>query len=131
MATKNDTRPINLDLLSLMTSMPVTAIASIAHRVSAVIIWFGLGIGLFALTVATSSPGGFEQIKQILETHFLAQFVAWGIFSAFGYYCAATIKHLIQDMGYCEEFKSGKMISWAALISGVVLSVLAGVYVWA
>lgn len=131
MATKNDTRPINLDLLSLMTSMPVTAIASIAHRVAAVIIWFGLGIGLFALTIATSSTGGFEQITQMIQNHFLAQFVVWGILSAFGYYCAGTIKHLIQDMGYCEEFDSGKMISWAALISGVVLSVFAGVYVWA
>ena len=131
MAVNNDSRPINLDLLSLMTSMPVTAIASIAHRVCAVIIWFGWGIGLYALYVATSSPGGFEQIANLLNENRLAQFVSWGILSAFGYYCAGTVKHIIQDMGYCEEMQSGKLISWAALSTGIVLSILAGVYVWA
>ena len=131
MTGKNNTRPINLDLLSLMMSMPITAIASIAHRVSAVVVWFGLGIGLFALTIATSSNEGFDQIVNTIETQFFAQFIVWGLFTAFGYYCAATVKHLIQDIGYCEELDSGKMISWAAIITGVVLSALAGVYVWA
>ena len=41
MAAK-DTRPVNLDLTKF--SFPITAIASIMHRICAVISWVGLGL---------------------------------------------------------------------------------------
>ena len=125
----NDSRPVDIQFGKF--SWPVTAIASITHRISAVIIWVGLGIGLATLYFASQSEKSFDLVIFALETNFLAQFVAWGLLSAFGYYCMGTIKHLLQDMGYCEEFASGKIISWVAILSGLSLSVLAGVYVWA
>jgi succinate dehydrogenase / fumarate reductase cytochrome b subunit len=128
MATKNS-RPVDLQLLKF--SWPVTAIASITHRISAVVIWVGLGICIAALYCAVESPERFDQVADLMANNFFAQFVTWGLLTALGYYCAGTIKHLIQDMGYCEEFESGKVISWVAIISGIALSVLAGVYVWA
>ncbi len=127
MAT-NDTRPVNLDLTKF--SFPVTAIASITHRVCAVITWVGVGFALYALNAA-SSPTGFADLQALLSNSFIAQFIAWGLMSAFGYYCLGTAKHLIQDLGYFEDFAGGKMISWAALIGGGVLTVIAGVVIWA
>lgn len=124
----NDTRPVNLDLSKF--SFPVTAIASIAHRVCAVISWVGIGFGLYALSAA-DTPSSFANLQHLLSTNFIAQFVAWGLMSAFGFYCLGTAKHLIQDLGYFEEFSGGKIISWAALIGGGVITVLAGVVVWA
>ncbi|MGB1191699.1 MAG: succinate dehydrogenase, cytochrome b556 subunit [Pseudomonadales bacterium] len=125
----NDSRPVDIQFGKF--SWPVTAIASISHRISAVIIWVGLGIVLATLYFVSQSEESFDQVFIVLKTYFLAQFVVWGLLSAFGYYCMGTIKHLIQDMGYCEEFASGKIISWVAIILGLALSVLAGVYVWA
>ena len=125
----NDSRPVDIQFGKF--NWPVTAIASITHRISAVIIWVGLGIGLATLYFANQSEASFYLVVLTLQSNFLAQFVAWGLLSAFGYYCMGTIKHLLQDMGYCEEFASGKIISWVAIISGLSLSVLAGVYVWA
>jgi succinate dehydrogenase / fumarate reductase cytochrome b subunit len=125
----NDSRPIDIQFGKF--SWPVTAIASISHRISAVIIWVGLGVVLTTLYFVSQSEESFDQVFIALKTYFLAQFVVWGLLSAFGYYCMGTIKHLIQDMGYCEEFASGKIISWVAIILGLALSVLAGVYVWA
>ena len=125
----NDSRPVDIQFGKF--SWPVTAIASITHRISAVIIWVGLGIGLATLYFANQSEASFDLVVLTLQSNFLAQFVAWGLLSAFGYYCMGTIKHLLQDMGYCEEFASGKIISWIAILSGLSLSVLAGVYVWA
>ena len=125
----NDSRPVDIQFGKF--SWPVTAIASITHRISAVIIWVGLGVGLATLYFANQSEASFDLVVLTLQSNFLAQFVAWGLLSAFGYYCMGTIKHLLQDMGYCEEFASGKIISWVAIISGLSLSVLAGVYVWA
>lgn len=125
----SDNRPVNLDLGTV--SFPITAIASILHRVCAVISWVGLGFLLCALCYALGSKDEYTILAATLETNFLAQFVAWGLLSAFGYYCAGTAKHIIQDFGFCEDFAGGKMISWVAIVSGVVLSVLAGVLVWA
>ena len=124
----NDPRPVNLDLTKF--SFPVTAIASIAHRVCAVIVWVGLGFALYALSNA-SSIQDFAQFQKLMSTNFFAQFIAWGLMSALGYYVLGTAKHLIQDIGYFEDFQGGKMISWAALIGGGLISVIAGVVVWA
>ena len=125
---QND-RPIDIQFGKF--TWPITAIASILHRICAVIIWVGLGIGLVTLYFASQSEASFDLVVETLQSNFIAQFVVWGLLSAFGYYCMGTIKHLIQDMGYCEEFASGKIISWVAIILGLALSVLAGVYVWA
>ncbi len=124
----NDKRPVNLDLGTVR--FPVTAIASILHRVCAVISWVGLGFLLFVLCYVLQSKDNYTILASILETHFLAQFVAWGLLTAFGYYCAGTVKHIIQDFGYFEDFAGGKMISWTAIVVGIILSVLAGVLVW-
>lgn len=128
MAT-NNSRPVDIQLLKF--SWPVTAIASILHRITAVIIWVGLGIGIATLCYAVQSPEAFATVAETISSNFLAQFVVWGLLTAYGYYCMGTIKHLLQDMGYFEEFDGGKLISWTALGLGVVLSIIAGVYVWA
>lgn len=125
----NDSRPINLDLTKF--SFPITAIASITHRACAVTSWIGLGIALVVLTGSGSSNDPLLALSSTIEQSFVAQFVAWGILAAFGYYCTGTIKHLVQDAGFFEDFRGGQTISWAALASGAVLAILAGVYIWA
>ncbi len=125
----SDNRPVNLDLGTVR--FPITAIASILHRVCAVISWVGLGFLLVALCYVLGSKEQYTVLASALETNFLVQFIAWGLLSAFAYYCAGTAKHIIQDFGFCEDFAGGQTISWIAIIVGVVLTVLAGVLVWA
>jgi succinate dehydrogenase / fumarate reductase, cytochrome b subunit len=125
----SDNRPVNLDLGTV--DFPVMAIASILHRICAVISWVGLGFLLCALCYVLSSPEDYYVLANALNTNFIAQFVAWGLLTAFGYYCAATAKHLIQDFGFFEDLAGGKCISWVAIAVGIVLSVLAGALVWA
>ncbi len=124
----NNERPINLDIATI--SLPITAIASILHRICAVITWVGLGFYLVVLSQALSSAEGYMGIEAALNDNFLMKFFAWGFLSAFGYYCVASLKHIIQDFGYFEDFEGGKMISWASIGIGVILCLLAGVAVW-
>ena len=122
-------RPVNLDLATVR--FPITAIASISHRVCAVISWFGLGALLWALCYGLRSQQHFDTVAALLHNNFLVQFMAWGFLSAFGYYCLASAKHIIQDFGFFEDFAGGQYISWAAIAVGVGFSLLAGVLVWA
>lgn len=125
----NKARPTNLNLLSI--TFPITAIASILHRVCAVIVWVGFGFLLAAASIALQSDAGFNSVADALGSNFLVQFVAWGLATATGYYVAGTLKHLIQDMGFFEDFSGGKMISWTAISIGVIFSIFVGVVIWA
>jgi succinate dehydrogenase / fumarate reductase cytochrome b subunit len=125
----NNKRPVNLDLTTV--SFPITAIASILHRVCAVISWVGLGFLLLLLCHALASKEQFNEVIALYDTNFLMQFVSWGFLAAFGYYCMGTVKHIIQDFGFFEDFAGGQMISWTAIAAGVVLALLAGVLIWA
>lgn len=124
----NNQRPVNLDLGTV--SFPVTAIASILHRVCAVISWVGLGFLLVLLCYALSSAEEYNALANTFKANVLLQFISWGFLSAFGYYCMGTAKHVIQDFGFFEDFAGGKLISWSAIVAGVVLAILAGVLVW-
>jgi len=122
-------RPVNLDLRTI--KMPVTARASILHRISAVVLWVGMAFALIALYLSLSSEDSFAGIYSALTGNFFAQFIAWGLLTALGYYSMATLKHVVQDMGHFEELESGKQIATGVLAAGVILSVLAGIWVWA
>ncbi len=122
-------RPVHLNLMTI--SFPVTAIASICHRVSAVIVWIGLGFLLTAAATGLSSAADYKALVSLFENSFLAQCSAWGLATAAGYYVLATLKHLIQDMGFFEDLTGGRAISWAVLGLGLVFGIYTGVLMWA
>lgn len=124
---KNKQRPVNLDLQTI--SFPVTAIASILHRVSGVITFVALSILLWMLGTSLSSPEGFDTVMSILD-NFLVKLVFWGILTALAYHIVLGIRHLIMDMGYWEELESGSQSARVAFVITGVLAVLAGVLVW-
>ena len=125
----SDARPVNLDLTTVR--MPISAYASILHRVCAVIIWVGLGLLLAFASAALGSKESFAELAAMLGGNFIAQFFTWGFLTALGYYCMGTIKHIIQDFGFFEDKAGGKFISTLAIVLGVALSVVTGVFVWA
>ncbi len=120
-------RPINLDLQTIQ--FPITAIASILHRVSGVIMFVAVGILLWLLAISLSSPAGFTQAANLVDGFFV-KFILWGILTALSYHIAGGIRHLLMDMNYFEELESGTLSAKFVMGIAVVLSVLAGVLVW-
>ena len=122
---KNKQRPVNLDLQTI--SFPVTAIASILHRVSGVITFVALAILLWMLGTSLSSPEGFETVVAIMD-NFLVKFVLWGILTALAYHIVGGLRHL--DMGHWEELDSANQSARVGFVITGILAVLAGVLVW-
>ncbi len=121
-------RPVNLDLQTIR--FPVTAIASILHRVSGVITFVAVGILLWLLGTSLSYPEGFEQASAIMGSFFV-KFIMWGILTALAYHVVVGIRHMMMDFGYLEEtFEAGKRSAKISFVITVVLSLLAGVLVW-
>lgn len=126
--TVNKQRPVNLDLKTI--SFPITAIASILHRVSGVITFIALGILLWLLSLSLSSKQGFAQAQAITDT-FLVKFILWGILTALAYHVVGGVRHLLMDLGFGEEnLAVASRSARIAFAITIVLSLLAGVLVW-
>ena len=122
------TRPKNLDLNTI--KLPIMGLASILHRISAVIIWVAMIFFLPVLYISLESAEGFNQTKTVLTESFFAQFFLWGFLTAFGYYITGGLKHIIQEFGYFETLEGGARISKVAIGLGICLSVLSGFWIW-
>ncbi|MBV4412355.1 succinate dehydrogenase cytochrome b556 subunit [Enterobacteriaceae bacterium YMB-R22] len=121
-------RPVNLDLTTIR--FPVTAIASILHRVSGVITFVAVGILLWILGLSLSSQEGFLVASSIMSGFFV-KFIMWGILTALAYHVVVGVRHLLMDAGYLEEsFEAGTRSANVSFVITVVLSILAGVLVW-
>lgn len=120
-------RPVNLQLNTI--SFPASAIASILHRVSGVIMFFAMGIFIWAFATSLSSPEGFAAVKECLDS-FLAKFVIWGALTALIYHMIGGFRHLIMDLGYWEELQSGNTSAKASIAITIILSVLLGIQLW-
>ncbi|WP_273130630.1 succinate dehydrogenase cytochrome b556 subunit [Vibrio caribbeanicus] len=120
-------RPVNLDLQTIR--FPITAIASILHRISGVITFVAIGILLWLLSISLSSPVGYAQAASLVDGFFV-KFIIWGILTALAYHIVGGIRHLFMDMGHFEELESGAMSAKVSFVATIVLSVLAGVMVW-
>ncbi|GAJ71100.1 LOW QUALITY PROTEIN: succinate dehydrogenase cytochrome b-556 subunit [Vibrio sp. JCM 18904] len=121
-------RPVNLDLQTI--HFPITAIASILHRVSGGVITFvAVGILLWLLSISLSSPNGFygsRHRRLLRKIHPVG-----GILTALAYHIAGGIRHLLMDLGHFEELDSGTMSAKVAFGATAVLSLLAGgILVW-
>ncbi len=121
-------RPVNLDLSTIR--FPVTAIASILHRVSGVITFVAVGILLWLLGQSLSSPEGFQTASAVMGS-FFAKFIMWGILTALAYHVVVGVRHIMMDVGCLgETLQAGERSANISFVITVVLSILAGVLVW-
>ena len=120
-------RPKNLDITTI--ELPVSARASILHRISGFALFFAVAFMLCALDASLESEQSFADLMSVMD-HWLAKLITWGILSALGYHFVAGIKHLFMDMGVGETKEGGRTGAIVTLISGVIVVILAGVWVW-
>ena len=124
---KNDKRPVNLDLGAFR--FPLPAITSILHRISGFALFFAMIFLLYALQLSLKSEQSFIDLQALLATP-LAKLFAWLILTAIAYHFVAGIKHLLMDVGIGEELGSGLLAARLTLFIGIILAVLAGVWIW-
>lgn len=114
-------RPINVGILDLLRfQWPVTAITSIVHRITGVILFAGLVVGLYALDLSLSSEQGFMQVSALAST-FLGKLVILALLSSLVFHYIAGIKHLLMDLGIGESLQGGKLGAWLTILVSVLL----------
>ena len=122
-------RPINVGIGDLLGfAWPVTAIASIAHRIAGVVLFVGIGFALFALEMSLTDEQGFNGLKGLIVSP-LGKFITWGLLAALAYHLVAGIKHLIMDAGVGETLKGGVIAARVTIFLAAALIVLAAIWV--
>ncbi|MGL5391795.1 MAG: succinate dehydrogenase, cytochrome b556 subunit [Shewanella sp.] len=120
-------RPVHLDLQTIR--FPATAIASILHRISGVIMLFAVGILMWLLNSTLASAESFAGVQALFD-NLVVKFVLWGILTALAYHLFGGLRHLIMDTGRMEELASGTASAKAVFALTVAFSIVAGVWVW-
>ena len=120
-------RPTNLNLLSI--KWPVTALVSITHRVSGIVLFLATALLLYLLDLSLASEDGFRQAGEWLSTP-IASFIAWLIVAALLYHLIAGCRHLLMDIGIGESWRAAKSAAAAVIALSVVGAILAGLWIW-
>ena len=122
--------PRNISIGNLIRyHFPLTAIVSILHRISGVILFLFIPFALWVLTLTLRSPGSYYQVQQVMNQGWI-KFLLWICFSALIYHAIAGIKHIMMDMGYLEEKQSSTISSSIVLVLSIICVVLLGVWLW-
>ena len=125
--TSKDTRPVNLDLGTI--ELPVTAYASITHRVTGVLMFFSSFLMLWALDASLESEASFDALAAVLSSP-LAKGVVWVIASVLTYHALAGIKHLVMDAGVGETLRGGVIGARIVFLLAALAAAAWGTLIW-
>jgi succinate dehydrogenase / fumarate reductase cytochrome b subunit len=117
----------NLNLFTIY--FPVTAVVSILHRMSGVILFLLIPLLLWSLQESLHSAARFLQFKHHLHSPII-QIIVWTFLVALGYHCLAGLRHLLMDMHVGESKQAGRLSARIVLILAVVVMGMGGYWVW-
>jgi len=123
----NKQRPVNLNLFTIR--FPRTAIVSILHRISGVLIFLSLPLLLCALQQSISSADSFAHLQASLASP-LGKLLAWFILSAFLCHILAGLRHLLMDMGVGETLGIARFTATLVLVLTILSMLGLGFLLW-
>ena len=101
--------------------LPLTAVLSVLHRMTGILLSLGLLVLVFWLVAAATDLNNYEVLRQWLGT-WLGQIflIAW--LGALYFHLCNGIRHLVWDAGYGFELKTVDFTAMLAIIMTVLLT---------
>ena len=123
----NKKRPVNLDIRTIQ--LPLTALTSILHRISGIMLFIFLGLILYMLSKSLESEKGFNEVKEIFSSPF-GKVSFWLVYSSFIYHLVCGLLLVIMDVGVGHTLKGSNRASTIVLVVSGVLMVAGAVWIW-
>ena len=121
----NRERPVNLNIATI--KFPMTAITSILHRLTGILLFLFVPFVLWVASFSLSSEQNFNVLKAVMAMFWL-RFVLWIFISALFYHIVAGVRHLLMDLHLGESRKGGMYGAWFVFLFSVIVIVLLGIY---
>lgn len=103
--------------------MPITAIASILHRLSGALLFLATPWLLYILTISLKNNSGFEQAGQCLDSVFVQLLLVVLVWSAVHHFLAG-IRYLVIDLDLGLGKKSANMSALLVTVLGIAISII-------
>jgi len=95
-------RPVNINLLKI--KLPLTALLSITHRVSGIIIFFlVLPVSVYALIELSFSQSSYNSITQLFDTNIVFKSFILMLILVFKYHIFTGVRHMLMDFHLISE----------------------------
>ena len=117
-----DARPVYLDLRRI--HLPLPGWVSILHRVSGVLLFLALPLGVWALSVSLADEAEFQRLADGLA-HPLARLALLGLIWACAHHLLAGVRHLAMDADWGVDWKSARQSSLIVLLVSGLVTLLA------
>jgi succinate dehydrogenase / fumarate reductase cytochrome b subunit len=104
--------------------MPVGALTSITHRVTGMLLAFGIPFCIYVLDLSLQGPAGYAQVMVMLDKVPVKSVVivlAW----ALAHHLLAGIRHLLSDIDVGSQLPAARRSAWIANLGGVGVALLA------
>jgi succinate dehydrogenase / fumarate reductase cytochrome b subunit len=108
----------------------LTMALSIAHRATGVGLYAGTALLVWWLIAASSGPAAYSYV-QAFSASILGRLVAFGFTWALFHHALSGVRHLVWDLGYGFKPAEREWLTWAALIGGLVLTILVWILAYA
>jgi succinate dehydrogenase / fumarate reductase cytochrome b subunit len=119
-------RPVDLNLLGF--KFPITAIASVLHRISGCFLFLMLPCVLWLWSLSLQSPCGFAESKAFLM-HPISRLILLAVLFALYYHLAAGIRHMVMDTGLGEDLNIAKRSARGVMVLAILLTALSAVWI--
>ena len=119
-------RPVNLKLTSI--GFPITAISSVLHRASGVLLFLFIPAVLWTLWYSLASVSTFTALQHFMQ-YFWFRFALWLFLSGLIYHMIAGGRHLLMDMHFGDSLQGGRFGAIAVLFLSIAIIALFGVYI--
>lgn len=103
--------------------LPLTALLSITHRITGVILALGCLLLVWILAAAAFDPGYYTAMLPYLDSWIGQIFFLGLIFSLYLHFCNG-IRHLFWDVGYGFELETVDLTAKLAIVVAIVLTIV-------
>jgi len=124
MANNNNNRPVFLNLFRI--HLPVTAVLSLAHRGTGVLLFLLIPGLIYLLGLSLESPQGYQQVLSLVEEPLWRSvliLIAWFL----AHHLFAGIRYLLIDIDIGIDTVISRHSSWMVIIAGIVVMLITSV----
>lgn len=124
MANNNNNRPVFLNLFRI--HLPVTAVLSLAHRGTGVLLFLLIPGLIYLLGLSLESPQGYQQVLSLVEQPLWRSvliLITWFL----AHHLFAGIRYLLIDIDIGIDTVISRHSSWMVIIAGIVVMLITSV----
>jgi len=114
-------KPVFLNLFQI--AMPVTAIVSILHRISGLLLVLFLPVLIYVFYLSTNNKDQFNELLRCFDST-IFKFIIIGLFWAIAHHIIAGIRYLLIDIEIGLTLPAAKLTAWFANILAAVITVI-------